>query len=168
MARSGNRVGLRRGRKPLKTSNSVRYAGTGRSEHWKALERLPDAARTPWESRVSSEIRWIPDGPKTLGRQFDAVWFAQPQRTQAREGTSGGESSCDGPGLMCSEGGLERLGTVATEPGRAGSSAFEPAELATSYSSEFEAVEQRRRKGAADAETRPGLPDRKVFRVETP
>jgi hypothetical protein len=127
MTRSGNRVGLRRGRKPLKTSDSAWYAGTGRSEHWKALERLPDAARTPWESRVSSEIRWILDGPKTLRRQFNAVWFAQPPRTKAREGTSGGESFCDGPGLMCFEGGLERLGTVATEPGRAGSSAFEPA-----------------------------------------
>ena len=63
---------------------------------------------------------------------------------------------------MCFVGGLERPGTMAMELGRAGSSVFEPAELATSYSSEFEAVEHRRRKGAVDAETRPGLTVRKV------
>jgi hypothetical protein len=114
------------------------------------------------------KTRWFPDWWKTLWRRLDAVWFAQPPRDEAREGTSGGESPCDGSGMMCSEGGLERLGTMAMEPGRAGSSVFEPAELATSYSSEFEADEHRRRKGAADAATRPGLTVRKVFRVGTP
>jgi hypothetical protein len=69
---------------------------------------------------------------------------------------------------MCFEGGLERTGTVATEPERAGSSVFEPAELATSYSSEFEAVEHHRRKGAADAETHLGLTVRKVSPSRNP
>jgi len=50
---------------------------------------------------------------------------------------------------------------MAMEPGRAGSSVLEPAELATSYSSEFEAVEHRGREDAADAATRLGLPVRK-------
>jgi hypothetical protein len=69
---------------------------------------------------------------------------------------------------MCFEGGLERPGTVATEPGRAGSSALEPAELATSYSSEFEADEHRGREGARDAETRPGPTVRKDFSSQNP
>jgi len=43
--------------------------------------------------------------------------------------------------------GLESSGTTAVEPGRRSSSAFEAAELSTSYSSEFEAVEHRGRKG---------------------
>jgi hypothetical protein len=57
---------------------------------------------------------------------------------------------------------------MAMEPGRAGSSASEPAELATSYSSEFEADEHRGRRSAADAATRPGLPVRKDFASENP
>lgn len=69
---------------------------------------------------------------------------------------------------MCSEGGLEGPGTVATEPGRAGSSAFEPAELATSCSSELEGVEHRGRKGAVGAATRPGLSVRKDFSSRNP
>jgi len=51
---------------------------------------------------------------------------------------------------------------MAMEPGRKGSSVFEPAELATSYSSEFEGVEHHRQRDAADAETRLGLAVRKV------
>jgi hypothetical protein len=43
--------------------------------------------------------------------------------------------------------GLESSGTTAVGPGRRSSSAFEAAELSTSYSSEFEAVEHRGRKG---------------------
>jgi len=50
--------------------------------------------------------------------------------------------------------GLEGLGTTAVEPGRKGSSAFEAAELSTSYSSEFETVEHRGRRGAGGAATR--------------
>jgi hypothetical protein len=57
---------------------------------------------------------------------------------------------------------------MAMEPGRAGSSASEPAELATSYSSEFEAERHRGRRSAADAATRPGLPVRKDSVSENP
>jgi len=114
------------------------------------------------------QSRWFLDRSKTLGRRFDAVWFAQPLRTQAREGTSRSESICDGPGVMCFEGELGRPGTVATEPGRVGSSALEPAELATSCSSEQEAVEHRGRRGAADTATCPGLTVRKDSASENP
>ena len=64
--------------------------------------------------------------------------------------------------------GLGGSGTMAMEPGRMGSSAFESAELPTSYSSEFEAVEHRRRKGAADAATHLGLAARKSPASENP
>jgi hypothetical protein len=49
-----------------------------------------------------------------------------------------------------------------------GSSAFKAAELSTSYSSEFEAVEHCGRKGARDAATRPGLSARKSRTSENP
>jgi len=50
--------------------------------------------------------------------------------------------------------GLAGSGTTAVEPGWRGTSAFECAELTTSYSSEFETEEHRGRRGARDAATR--------------
>jgi len=64
--------------------------------------------------------------------------------------------------------GLGGSGTAAVEPERAGSSALEPAELSTSYSSEFEVAEHRGREGAAGAAMRHGLPVRKSFTSENP
>lgn len=54
------------------------------------------------------------------------------------------------------------------EPGWEGSSASESAELSTSYSSEFEAVEHRRRRGAAGAATHHGRPIRKGCKSKNP
>jgi hypothetical protein len=64
-------------------------------------------------------------------------------------------------------------GTTAVEPGRQGSSVWESAELSTSYSSEFEAVEHRRRAdagtaGRSDASGRHGLFARKSLTNENP
>jgi len=64
--------------------------------------------------------------------------------------------------------GLRGSGTTAVGPGQAGSSALESAELSTSYSSEFEAVEHRGREGAAGAAMRHGLPVRKSVRSVNP
>jgi hypothetical protein len=64
--------------------------------------------------------------------------------------------------------GLGGSGTTAVEPGRMGSSALESAELSTSYSSEFEAVEHRRREGAAGGATHHGPAARKSFASENP
>jgi len=64
--------------------------------------------------------------------------------------------------------GLEGSGTTAVEPGREGSSAFEAAELSTSYSSEFETAEHRGRGGARGAATRLGLTARKSPTSENP
>jgi len=139
----GNRVGLLRRREPPITSGSAGYAGTERSRALEGARASSGCSENPMGAADLLQSRWFPDRSKTLGRRFEAVWFAQPPRTQAREGTSGGESRRDGPGMMCFEGGLGRPGTVATEPGRAGSSVLEPAELATSRSSEQEAVEHR-------------------------
>jgi len=64
--------------------------------------------------------------------------------------------------------GLGDSGTTAVEPGWMGSSAFESAELPTSYSSEFEAVEHRRREGAAGAATHHGPAIRKSLARANP
>jgi hypothetical protein len=64
--------------------------------------------------------------------------------------------------------GLGDSGTTAVEPGWKGSSAFESAELPTSYSSEFEAVEHRRREGAAGAATHHGPAARKSLTSANP
>jgi len=64
--------------------------------------------------------------------------------------------------------GLGGLGTTAVEPGLAGSSALESAELSTSYSSECEDVEHRGREGAAGAAMHHGLPVRKGVTSENP
>jgi hypothetical protein len=64
--------------------------------------------------------------------------------------------------------GLRGPGTTAVEPGRAGSSICEPAELPTSYSSEFEVVEQRGRTDAADTATCHGPTARKGLRSVNP
>jgi len=81
----------------------------GGVEHREAPERLPDAAQTPWELRISSRSAGSRIGTNTLGRRLDAVWFAQPPRAQACEGKSQGESLGAGSGKMCSEGGFEAL-----------------------------------------------------------
>jgi hypothetical protein len=57
--------------------------------------------------------------------------------------------------------GLEDSGTTYVGPVRAGSSVWESVELSTSYSSEFEAVEHRRRRGIAGAATHHGCSIRK-------
>jgi hypothetical protein len=56
-----------------------------------------------------TEIRRSTGRLKTLGRRSEASWFAQVRRTQACEGTSGGESLCDGLWMMCFGGGSEAL-----------------------------------------------------------
>jgi len=112
-------------------------------EHRKAPERLPDAAETPWELRVSRR----PAGLHVGERPWDAgptrhgvcvTAFARTPRAQACEGTSQGESSGDGGKMTCSEGGSEALEPRPWNQGGEGSSVRESSELSTSYSSEFE------------------------------
>jgi len=76
----------------------------GGGEHREAPVRLPGCSKNPMGAAGLSKIRRFPGWPKTLGCRFDASWFATMLRTQAREGTSGGESLCDGPGIMSSGG----------------------------------------------------------------
>jgi len=64
--------------------------------------------------------------------------------------------------------GLGSPGTTAVGPGRKGSSVFESAELSTSYSSEFEAVEHHGRRDAAGAAMHHGLSARKGVTSENP
>jgi len=89
-------------------------------------------------------------------------------RAQACEGKSGGESPCVGPGMTCSEGGLEALEPRTwNQIGRAQASS-RPWSFRSSYSSEFEAAEHHGRRDAADAAMRHGLADRKSFASENP
>jgi hypothetical protein len=151
---SGNRASLPRRRKPLKTPDSGGYAGTRRRVHWKALERF-SVQREPHGSCESRQTGSLASGSvEDPGAPVRRGMVRPAAEDSSVRGDSGGESRRDGPEVMCSEGGLERPGTMAMEPGRAGSSVFEPAELATSYSSEFEADEHRGRKDARGAETR--------------
>jgi len=119
------------------------------------------------------KIRWFPGRSNTLGRRFDASRLAckraRPDaEDKACEGISGGESSCDGPGMMCFVGGPKTLGPCTWNQDGQGSSVWEAVELPTSYSSEFEAVEHHGRKDTVDAAMRHGLPVRKSLRGENP
>jgi hypothetical protein len=83
-------------------------------EHWKAPERLPDAAETPWELRVSRRSAGLRVGERPWGagptrHGLRVTALARTPRAQAREGTSRGESLGDGSAMMCSEGGSEAL-----------------------------------------------------------
>ncbi len=116
-------------------------------EHRKAPERLPDAARTPWKLRISRRSAGFRVGQRPWGagptHRGVRKTLAETPRTQAREGTSGGESSRDGSEVMRFEGGSEALEPRPWNQGGMGSSVWESSELSTSYSSEFEAVEHR-------------------------
>jgi hypothetical protein len=150
---AGNRGGRLPGETPG-TSGSAGYAGTWRRRALEGARTSSGCSTNPMGAADLSKIRRFPGWLNTLGCRSDASWFAQTLRTQAREGTSGGESPCDGPGIMSFGGELQDSGTTAVGPGRMGSSALEAAELSTSYSSEFETVEHRGREGARGAATR--------------
>ena len=139
----------------------------GGVEHRKAPERLPDAARTPWELRISR---------RSVGFRFDQTPWGAGSRHRGSPRCSGlkrargkrGRKSLRRAGDDVLRRGPTDSGTTYAEPGRAGSSAFEALELSTSYSSEFEVAEHQGRKGAADAAMRHGLTARKRLNGENP
>jgi hypothetical protein len=137
-------------------------------EHRKAPERLPDCSKEPHGSCGSLEIRWFPGRSNALGRRPESVMVRPDASGRSARGNQRRREQPRRSGSDVLRRGLGGSGTMAMEPGRTGSSAFESAELPTSYSSEFEAVEHRRRQGAADAATHPGLPARKSPASETP
>jgi len=81
---------------------------------------------------------------------------------------SGGESPCDGPGMMCSVGGLLTLEPRTRDQIGQGSSVWEAVELSTSYSSEFEAVEHHGRKDTGTQRCVTAFPFERVFEARTP
>ena len=137
-------------------------------EHRKAPERLPDCSKNPMEAAG------LFGDPLALGlvKGPGAPARSVMVRPDAEGGSAGGnERRRKQPRRSGSDvlrRGLGGSGTTAVEPGRKGSSAFESAELPTSYSSEFEAVEQRRRKGAAGAAMHHGPAARKSRTKQTP
>jgi len=94
--------------------------------------------------------------------------LAQTPRAQACEGTSGGESRCDRPGMTCFGGGSEALEPRPWNQNWRAQVPWSPRSFQTSYSSEFEAVEHRGREGAAGAAMHHGLPVRKGVTSENP
>jgi len=106
---TGNRLRRLPGETPG-TSGSAGYAGTWRRSALEGARTSSGCRTNPMGAADLSKIRRSPSRLKTLGCRSDASWFAQVPRTQAREGTSGGESSCDGSGIMCSGGGSQALG----------------------------------------------------------
>jgi hypothetical protein len=66
-------------------------------------------SENPMGAAGLSKIRWFPGWSKTLGCRPEASRFAAARKARAREGTSGGESPCDGPGVMRFEGGSRAL-----------------------------------------------------------
>src|SRR5262249_12065213 len=101
--------GVLRGLRPLRTSSSEGHAGAQRSRAPGGGSASCGASKTPGGAGGPASPRRFSGWSNTLGRRSDASWFAQTPRTQAREGTSGGESPCDGLGSMCSEGGSAAL-----------------------------------------------------------
>jgi len=149
---AGNRKRHPEGETP-KTSSSVGYAGTCGVERRKAPERLPDAARTPRKLRVSRDplVPGLAEHPEVPVRRI----MARPDaEDRSARGDQRERKLLRRPGDDVLRRGLLGSGTTAVGPGRTGTSAFETAELSTSYSSEFETVEHRGRRGARDAATR--------------
>jgi hypothetical protein len=107
-------------------------------------------------------------GERPWGAEFEASWFAQTRRTQACEGTSGSESSCDRPGMMCFEGGSDALEPRPWNQNGRAQVPWRPRSFQTSYSSEFEAAKHRGQEGAAGAAMHHGLPVRKSVASENP
>ena len=137
-------------------------------EHREAPERLPDCSKNPMGVADLSQIRWLADWSNALRRRPEASWFAQTRRVEAREGTSGGESSRDGPGVMHFEGGSVALEPRPWNQGEEAQVPWSRWSFQTSYSSEFEAVEHHGREGAAGAATHHGLCIRKSHSSKNP
>jgi hypothetical protein len=83
---------------------------SGGVEHRKAPERLPDCSKNPMGAVDLSRSAGSRIGVMPWGAAPKTSWFAQTSRVEAREGTSGGESSRDDPGVTCSEGDSVALG----------------------------------------------------------
>jgi hypothetical protein len=165
---AGDCVGRPEGVKPRKLPAPTGMPVPVGVEHWKAPERLPDAARTPWKLRISRRSAGFRAGETPWGAEFEASWFAQTRRTQACEGTSGSESSCDRPGMMCFEGGSEALEPRPWNQNWRAQVPWSPQSFQTSYSSEFEAAKHCGQEGAAGAAMHHGLPFRKSVPSENP
>jgi hypothetical protein len=136
-------------------------------EHREAPERLPEAAKTPWELRISRRSAGPQVGETPWGAGSKRHGSPRCRGLKRARGPAGAKASATAVDDVLRRG-LGGSGTTAVEPELAGSSALESTELSTSYSSEFEAVEHRGREGAAGAAMHHGLPVRKSVTSENP
>ena len=145
-------AGNRRG-KPRKLPALSGMPVPGGVEHREAPERLP-LQRKPHGSCGSLEDPLVSGLVNDPGMPVRSVMVRPDAEGSSMRGDEWGRKLLRQPGDDVLRRGLAGLGTTAVEPGRKGSSAFESAELSTSYSSEFETVEHRGRRGARGAATR--------------
>jgi len=126
-------------------------------------------SKNPMGAADLSQIRWFLGRSKTLWCRLKASWFAQTPRVKVREGTSGGESCCDGPGVMCSEGGLRGSGTTYVEPVRERAQVPRSALRIRSHLPQRTRMEGTARDGASGARQRvPASPLERACEVGTP
>jgi hypothetical protein len=104
-----------------------------------------------------SKIRRLPDWPNTLGRRLGAAWFATWTWEKAREGTRRARARSTVREAHAPKGGSGVLEPWPRDQAGRAQVPWSPAERSTLYSSEFEVWMYRRRRGAADVATRPGL-----------
>ena len=102
----GKPGGPSRGRELPRTSISVRVCRYSAERCTGRRRSVFRRQQEPHGSRGSLADPPVSGSVKHPGAQLDAVWFAQPPRARAREGTSRGESLRDDPEMAYSEGGL--------------------------------------------------------------
>jgi len=164
---AGDRCGRLSGETP-RTSDSAGYAGTWRRQAPGRRQNVFRMQRKPHGSCGSLEDPPVPGLAEDPGVPARRVMARPDAEGRSTRGDQRRRKPLRRPGDHELRRGLEGSGTTAVEPGRAGSSALEAAELSISYSSEFETVEHRGREGARGAATRLGLSARKGPMRENP
>jgi hypothetical protein len=135
---------------------------TGRRQNVFRMQQEPQG------SCGSLESRWLPDRSNTPGCRVRSVMVRPDAEGRSTRGEERRRKPLRRSGGDVLRRGLGGSGTTAVEPGRMGSSVFESAELSTSYSSEFEAVEHRRRKDAGVRQRTTAPPLERASRARTP
>jgi hypothetical protein len=139
----------------------------GGVEHREAPERLPmqhepqGSCGSPVDPLVSGLV-------KHPGAPARRIMVRPDAEGKACGGNSGGESPCDGPGMMCSVGGPKALEPRTWDQIGQGSSVWEAVELSDLVFLRVRGCRAPRTKGHRDAAMRHGLPVRKSLCGENP
>jgi hypothetical protein len=132
---------------PLKTSGSDGHAGACRSGAPGGAGASSGSSKNPMEAADLQQIRRFAVGERPWGAGSKHHGSPRRRGLKRARGRAGAKALATAADDVLRRG-LGGSGTTAVEPEWAGSSALESAELSTSYSSEYEAVEHRGREGA--------------------